>query len=207
MGAPPSRTRAANSSRWPWPRPTPRVRQRSTSPPGPGGKAALLAALGLDVVGLELHETRAHLVARSGVAVAVGDGRVPPFRAGSADRVLLDAPCSGLGALRRRPEARWRRTAADIEPLALLQAALLRSALRLVRPGGVVAYATCSPHPRETTGVLERVLGDPTVDVEQVDVRPLLPANMPALGAGPTVQLWPHRHGTDAMFLALLRRG
>ena len=173
---------------------------------GPGGKAALLAALGLDVIGLELHETRAHLVARSGVPVVVGDGRWAPFRDGSADRVLLDAPCSGLGALRRRPEARWRRTADDIEPLALLQEALLRCALRLVRPGGVVAYATCSPHPRETTGVLGRVLADPPVGVQPVDVRPLLPAGLPHLGAGPTVQLWPHRHGTDAMFLALLRR-
>ncbi len=173
---------------------------------GPGGKAALLAALGMDVTGLELHQTRAHLVARSGIAVAVGDGRIAPFRPGSADRVLLDAPCSGLGALRRRPEARWRRTAADIEPLALLQEELLRSALRLVRPGGIVAYATCSPHPRETAGVLANVLADPQVTVEQVDARPLLSAAMPDLGPGPTVQLWPHRHGTDAMFLALLRR-
>ena len=173
---------------------------------GPGGKAALLAALGMDVTGLELHETRAHLVARSGVRVAVGDGRVPPFREGSADRVLLDAPCSGLGALRRRPEARWRRTAADIEPLAELQQQLLASALRLVRPGGVVAYATCSPHPRETAGVLDAVLRDPPVTVEPIDARPLLPPDMPDLGPGPYVQLWPHRHGTDAMFLALLRR-
>jgi 16S rRNA (cytosine967-C5)-methyltransferase len=172
---------------------------------GPGGKAALLHALGMDVTGLELHETRARLVARSGVRVAVGDGRVPPFEPESADRVLLDAPCSGLGALRRRPEARWRRSAADIEPLAALQQDLLSSALRLVRPGGVVAYATCSPHLRETTGVLEAVLRASPVPVEPIDARPLLP-DMPDLGPGPTVQLWPHRHGTDAMFLALLRR-
>lgn len=173
---------------------------------GPGGKAALLATLGMEVTGLELHETRARLVARSGVAVAVGDGRVPPFRPGSADRVLLDAPCSGLGALRRRPEARWRRTASDIEPLALLQEVLLRSALSLVRPGGIVAYATCSPHPRETHDVIARILAAPPVSVEQADARLLLPAGMPELGRGPNVQLWPHRHGTDAMFLALLRR-
>ena len=154
---------------------------------GPGGKAALLAALGMDVTGLELHETRAQLVARSGVRVAVGDGRVPPLRAGSADRVLLDAPCSGLGALRRRPEARWRRTAADIEPLAVLQEELLVSALRLVRPGGVVAYATCSPHPRETAGVLDAVLRDPPVPVER-DRRPAAAA---AGHAGP--RAGPHR--------------
>ncbi len=172
---------------------------------GPGGKAALLAAVGMDVTGLELHATRAHLVARSGVRVAVGDGRVPPFRPASADRVLLDAPCSGLGALRRRPEARWRRTAGDIEPLAQLQEELLRGALGLLRPAGVLGYATCSPHPRETIGVLDAVLRDPPVAVELIDARALLPG-LPELGPGPTVQLWPHRHGTDAMFLALLRR-
>src|ERR1700712_2366976 len=165
---------------------------------GPGGKAALLAAEGMRVVGLELHETRARLVAQSGVAVAVGDGRWPPFAAASADRVLLDAPCSGLGALRRRPEARWRRTAADIEPLAMLQEALLRSAIALTRPGGVIAYATCSPHPRETVDVVARVLATPGIGVTQIDVRPLLPAGMPLLGDGPSVQLWPHRQGTDA---------
>jgi 16S rRNA (cytosine967-C5)-methyltransferase len=173
---------------------------------GPGGKAALLAAEGLDVVGLELHEPRAKLVASTGVPVVIGDGRQPPFRPASADRVLLDAPCSGLGALRRRPEARWRRTAADIEPLARLQEALLRQALQLVKPGGVVAYATCSPHRRETVEVIERVKTHPPVPFEELDVRPLLPADMPLLGDGPSVQLWPHRHGTDAMFIALLRR-
>jgi len=173
---------------------------------GPGGKAALLAAEGLDVTGLELHETRARLVAHTGVPVVIGDGRRPPFAPASAGRVLLDAPCSGLGALRRRPEARWRRTPADIEPLARLQEALLRSALQLVAPGGVVAYATCSPHLRETQGVLERVLASPPVALEVVDVRPYLPPDMPMLGPGPAVQLWPHRHGTDAMFIALLRR-
>ncbi len=173
---------------------------------GPGGKAALLAAEGLQVAGLELHETRARLVAHTGVPVVVGDGRRPPFAPGSADRVLLDAPCSGLGALRRRPEARWRRTPADIKPLALLQETLLRNALALVRPGGVVAYATCSPHRRETSGVVDRVTANPPVALEQIDVRPFLPPDMPQLGAGPSVQLWPHRHGTDAMFVALLRR-
>ncbi len=173
---------------------------------GPGGKAALLAAEGLTVTGLELHESRARLVATAGVPVVVGDGRRAPFRPASVDRVLLDAPCSGLGALRRRPEARWRRTPADIEPLAQLQADLLREALTLVRPGGVVLYATCSPHRRETVGVLADVLRRPPVDVREEDVRPLLPAGMPELGDGPSVQLWPHRHGTDAMFISLLRR-
>jgi 16S rRNA (cytosine967-C5)-methyltransferase len=173
---------------------------------GPGGKAALLAAEGLNVVGLELHEPRAKLVASTGVPVVIGDGRQPPFAPASADRVLLDAPCSGLGALRRRPEARWRRVGSDIEPLARLQEVLLRQALQLVRPGGVVAYATCSPHRRETVEVVARVAEHPPVPFEEIDVRPLLPADMPMLGDGPSVQLWPHRHGTDAMFISLLRR-
>jgi 16S rRNA (cytosine967-C5)-methyltransferase len=108
--------------------------------------------------------------------------------------------------LRRRPEARWRRTAADLEPLARLQEALLRQALQLVRPGGVVAYATCSPHRRETVEVISRVAEHPPVAFEEIDVRPLLPADMPQLGDGPSVQLWPHRHGTDAMFISLMRR-
>ena len=94
----------------------------------------------------------------------------------------------------------------DVAPLAQLQRELLASALSLVRPGGVVAYATCSPHPRETTQVIERMLASPSCGVEQIDVRPLMPSGMALLGEGPSVQLWPHRHGTDAMFIALLRR-
>ena len=116
--------------------------------------------------------------------------------------MLVDVPCSGLGALRRRPEARWRRRPDDVESLHPLQISLLRKAIEAVRPGGVVAYVTCSPHVRETRDVVQEVLGS---DVERVDARPFLPG-VDALGDGPDVQLWPHRHGTDAMFLALLRR-
>ncbi|MDQ1650713.1 MAG: rRNA (cytosine967-C5)-methyltransferase, partial [Frankiaceae bacterium] len=170
---------------------------------GPGGKGALLAARGLSVVGLELHLPRARLVAGAHVPVAVADSRQPPLRPASADRVLLDAPCTGLGALRRRPEARWRRTPGDLAPLAALQRELLASALRLVRPGGVVAYVTCSPHRAETVDVVDAVRADPaSPPTELLDARAALPAGMPGLGDGPTVQLWPHRHGTDAMFLA-----
>jgi 16S rRNA (cytosine967-C5)-methyltransferase len=175
---------------------------------GPGGKAALLAALaaerGATLVANELREHRAELVRRVtepwAVEVTVGDACAVPSIEGGYDRVLLDAPCTGLGALRRRPEARWRRRPEDVPSLAALQGELLASALRLVRPGGVVAYVTCSPHLAETAGVLLGVSG-----ARLVDARPAF-AGIPLLGDGPTVQLWPHRHGTDAMFCALLRR-
>ncbi|MDP9433548.1 MAG: rRNA cytosine-C5-methyltransferase, partial [Actinomycetota bacterium] len=151
---------------------------------------------------------RAALVARAlrGAAAltVTADSTVPVWRAGSFDRVLLDAPCSGLGALRRRPEARWRRQPSDVAELVPLQRNLLRSAADAVRPGGVVAYVTCSPHLRETRVVVGDVLRE-RPDLQPVDVRPLLPG-VPELGDGPFVQLWPHRHGTDAMFVSLLRR-
>jgi len=181
---------------------------------GPGGKSGLLAGLAADrharLLAADRALHRARLVrstlarAPGGPAVVVADGTVPPWGPGAFDRVLLDAPCSGLGALRRRPEVRWRRTPADVSALVPLQCALLESALVALRPGGVVAYVTCSPHPAETRAVVDAVVGDRR-DVERLDVRPLLPG-MPHLETGPDVQLWPHHHGTDAMFIALLRR-
>jgi len=187
---------------------------------GPGGKAALLAALaaerGARVVAIEQHHHRAGLVRRAltgadgtspGVlGVLTADGTKPPLAAGTADRVLVDAPCTGLGALRRRPEARWRRSPDDLLPLVLLQRRLLASALELVRPGGVVLYATCSPVRAETGDVVSSTLSSDQA-ATLVDVRPLLPGVADADGPTPgTAQLWPHRHGTDAMFLALLRK-
>ncbi|HZB48715.1 MAG TPA: hypothetical protein VE547_06430, partial [Mycobacteriales bacterium] len=127
----------------------------------------------------------------------------PAWRSGTFDRVLLDAPCTGLGALRRRPEARWRRRPEDVAELADLQRRLLRSALAAARPGGLVGYVVCSPHPAETREVVADVLADGTA--EPLDTRALFPG-VPDLGDGPAVQLWPHRHGTDAMFCAVLRR-
>ncbi|MCV2491481.1 rRNA cytosine-C5-methyltransferase [Geodermatophilus sp. YIM 151500] len=178
---------------------------------GPGGKAGLLAAVrppGVRLTAADRAPHRAELVrgALSGVddvEVVVADGREPPWPAGSFDRVLLDAPCTGLGALRRRPEVRWRRTPADVPPLVELQAALVDSALASVRPGGVVAYVTCSPHTDETVGVVDAAVARD--DVEALPVAPLFP-EVPDVGRGPHAQLWPHRHGTDAMFIALLRR-
>ncbi|HSK28091.1 MAG TPA: transcription antitermination factor NusB [Jiangellales bacterium] len=181
---------------------------------GPGGKAALLSALagerGASVLAVERQPHRARLVARAlqGLprgTVVVADGRAPAWPDGSFDRVLVDVPCSGLGALRRRPESRWRRTPADVAALHPLQIALLGSALAAARPGGVVAYVTCSPHLDETRTVVDEVLRG-RHGVERLDARPLLPG-VPDLGDGPDVQLWPHRHGTDAMYLSLLRTG
>lgn len=187
---------------------------------GPGGKSALLGAVaaqhGATLVANEVQPHRARLVERSVAAVPdgvvevrTGDGReAGVHEPGSFDRVLVDAPCTGLGALRRRPEARWRRTTADLPPLTALQGELLASAVDAVRPGGLVAYVTCSPHVAETLVVVEDVLRARD-DVEQLDareaVRAVAGADVP-LGEGPAVQLWPHVHGTDAMFLALLRR-
>ncbi len=149
---------------------------------------------GAHLVANEVLEHRAELVRQGvrlldNVEVTTADGRHGPWEPESFDRVLVDAPCTGLGALRRRPESRWRRSEADLDDLVPLQKALLTRALELVRPGGVVAYATCSPHLRETRGVVDAVtLGRDDVDVET------------------THQWWPHIDGTDAMFCALLRR-
>jgi 16S rRNA (cytosine967-C5)-methyltransferase len=181
---------------------------------GPGGKSALLAGLAGErdalLLASERLPHRARLVAQAlrgsaGVrGVVCGDGTRPPWRPGSFDRVIADVPCTGMGALRRRPESRWRRRPADVPGLVALQRNLLGAALDSCRPGGVVAYVTCSPHLPETVRVVDAVLGG-RGDTALEDARALLPG-VPDLGPGPTLQLWPHRHGTDAMFLALLRR-
>jgi 16S rRNA (cytosine967-C5)-methyltransferase len=174
---------------------------------GPGGKTALLAALVGDgrVIAIEPTERRAEFVEQNTRGLPVDvlrvDGRDPGIEPGF-DRVLVDAPCTGLGALRRRPEARWRRQPADVPQLVKLQRELLASAIRLTRPGGVVLYATCSPHLAETVGVVADALRRHPVTA--MDTRALFdPVN--DLGGGPYVQLWPHRHGTDAMFAVALK--
>lgn len=181
---------------------------------GPGGKAALLAALAAErgalLLASEKQPHRAGLVAKALAGnpgpyqVVVGDGTRPPWRAGSFDRVLMDVPCTGLGALRRRPEARWRRRPEDLDGFAPLQRALLTTALESVRVGGIVGYATCSPHLAETRAVVDDVLKQHP-SAELIDARPLL-EGVTDLGDGPDVQLWPHLHGTDAMYLAIVRR-
>lgn len=165
---------------------------------GPGGKAALLAALaaqrGATLVANEVQPHRAELVAQSlrlltNTSVTVDDGREGPWEVGSFDRVLVDAPCTGLGALRRRPESRWRRQPADLNQLVPLQKALLGRAVDLVRSGGVVVYATCSPHRAETRDVVDALLSG------RDDVITADPVNW-----------WPHVDGTDAMFSVVLTR-
>jgi 16S rRNA (cytosine967-C5)-methyltransferase len=178
---------------------------------GPGGKASLLAAVRPDGVRLTAADRAAHraeLVRQAlgdapDTEVLVADGREPPWPAGSFDRVLLDAPCTGLGALRRRPEVRWRRTEADVGPLVELQTALLDAAVRSARAGGVVAYVTCSPHAAETVDVVDAAVERHGLEV--LPVAPLFP-DLTGIERGRYAQLWPHRHGTDAMFIALLRR-
>ncbi|MBV9292259.1 MAG: rRNA cytosine-C5-methyltransferase [Frankiales bacterium] len=180
---------------------------------GPGGKSALLDGLrppdGI-LVSADLQAHRARLVSRGRLTAAaaappvlVVDGRAPAWRPQTFDRVLVDAPCTGLGALRRRPEVRWRRRPEDVPRLQSLQQELLRSAVASCRPGGVVAYVTCSPHPAETTEVVNAVR-DSQAGVDLVDVRQVL-VDVPDVGTRPDVQLWPHRHGTDAMYVAILR--
>ncbi|TDB97681.1 transcription antitermination factor NusB [Actinomadura sp. 7K534] len=182
---------------------------------GPGGKAGLLSGLATQrdarLLAADIQPHRAGLVRRAvddRAGVVAADGTAPAWRPGSFDRVMVDAPCTGLGALRRRPEARWRRGPESVAELGPLQRGLLASALDAVRPGGVVAYVTCSPHIAETRVVVDDVLRKRD-DVERLDAPSVLASvahDLTGLGNGPYAQFWPHRHGTDAMFLALLRR-
>ncbi len=188
---------------------------------GPGGKASLLGALaaqrGAAVTAVEVAPHRARLVrsATEGLPVRVltADGREvgshPDLPERGFDRVLVDAPCTGLGALRRRPESRWRRTPEDLRSVTALQRELLAAAVRAARPGGLVGYVTCSPHVAETTACVADTRRDCGVATELIDATQVLDEvaeNAVELPAGPMAQLWPHRHGTDAMFVALLRR-
>jgi 16S rRNA (cytosine967-C5)-methyltransferase len=185
---------------------------------GPGGKAALLAAEarigGAILTANELVPARAQLV-RNALAVfepapdvwELDGTRIGELHPGEFDRILLDAPCTGLGALRRRPEARWRKQPRDVADLAELQLRLLRSAVAALKPGGILAYVTCSPHLGETRVAVQSVLRDP--EIQLLDTQAVLgavtltPLDLPK---SQHVQLWPHRHGTDAMFIQLIEK-
>lgn len=186
---------------------------------GPGGKAALLGAeaarAGATLVANELVPARAGLVRRAlavldpAPEVLVGDGtRFATEAPATFDRILLDAPCTGLGALRRRPEARWRKQPSDLADLTRVQAALLDAAVAALRPGGILAYVTCSPHPAETREITDAALVRHP-DLTALDTPTVLAGIATRdleLADGTAAQLWPHRHGTDAMFIQLLER-
>ena len=178
---------------------------------GPGGKAAILSSIakvrGIDFTANELSEPRADLVKKvvHGATVWCGDGRDIATHNQRFDAVIIDAPCTGLGALRRRPEVRWRRTLSDLRELTSLQRELLDAAIAVLNPGAILGYATCSPHLAETTvQVLDILKKHP--ELEQLDVAKFLPANLQDAIRGKSMSLWTHKHGTDAMFLALLRK-
>ena len=178
---------------------------------GPGGKTALLSGLaqaaGASLTAVEQHPHRADLVrqtlanAAADVEVLTGDATtiLPEQR---YSRILLDAPCTGLGAVRRRPELRWRRQPSDLPNLRAMQSKLLKAACAAVTPGGVIAYVTCSPHLSETDSIVAPSL---RASFEAVPAQELLP-EVADLGPAPFVRLWPHLHDTDGMFLAVLRR-
>jgi 16S rRNA (cytosine967-C5)-methyltransferase len=184
---------------------------------GPGGKAALMAAIAaghnVTMVTNEVSEHRAKLVStalrHSGLKAEQHtlDGRTIDTL-GVFDRILLDAPCTGLGALRRRPESRWRKNPDDLKTLTALQRELLVSAWKALVPGGLLAYVTCSPHPSETTSQVEWFLRQHD-DAELVNANAIVKAISPSLDLNPnrkTCQLWPHRNATDGMFISLITK-
>ena len=171
---------------------------------GPGGKAAYLSALlkrdGGYLLANEISNERAKLVSQvmHHGEVNVSDGRSMPDELGKFDRILLDAPCTGIGALRRRPEVRWRRNLQDLKNLTQLQSELLESATRLLSPGGIIAYVTCSSHQAETKFQIRSFL-------KQHSNFTRIPVKDERADNDGDLQLWPHRDGTDAMFLSLLK--
>ncbi len=178
---------------------------------GPGGKAALVSSLaqgvGAKFTANEISPSRAALV-RQVIAegeVLESDGRSLATLNGTFDAVLADVPCTGIGALRRRPEVRWRRKPSDLSSLTKLQSELLDSAISLTRVGGVIGYATCSPHLAETKVQVMRALKSRS-DIRQIEIEKYIPKNLDGAITSNSMQLWTHRHGTDAMFLTLFER-
>jgi 16S rRNA (cytosine967-C5)-methyltransferase len=167
---------------------------------GGGGKTRLLSTTGARVVSADLSLER--LRAAPSALRVVADGRSPPFRPGSFDRVLVDAPCTGTGTLRRAPDLAQRLRPHDVAGYHELQGALLEAALALVKPGGLVVYATCSLLREENEDVVDRVLssgaarGAPIPWGSRVHVD----------GSAGRARLLPHRHGTDGFFVAALQR-
>ena len=178
---------------------------------GPGGKAALLSSIartrGITFTANEISAARAELVSQvvHGDRVLVSDGRAIGLLTEKFDAILIDAPCTGLGALRRRPEVRWRRTLQDLRALTQLQRELVESAIQALNPGGVLGFATCSPHLAETS-IQTSDIKKNHAELHQVPVDEYLPANLDGATRDGAMSLWTHKHGTDAMYLALFRK-
>jgi 16S rRNA (cytosine967-C5)-methyltransferase len=178
---------------------------------GPGGKAALLSHIVAlderDFVANEISEPRAKLVKNviGKFGVIIGDGREIASHGRTFDAILADVPCTGLGALRRRPEVRWRRTVKDLAPLLQLQLELSDAAISVLNVGGIFGYATCSPHFAETTGQVRQILKKHP-ELELIDVKTFLPAKLENATREGAMSLWGHKHATDSMFLALFKK-
>jgi 16S rRNA (cytosine967-C5)-methyltransferase len=173
----------------------------------PGGKATAMAGDGLVVVAADRSPARAAVMAANaaglaakGLVVAVADGLAPPWRPASFDRVLVDAPCSGLGVLRRRPDARWRVQPDDVTRLAELQRQLVWASLPLVRPGGTLVYSVCTLTGAETRAI------DGWLVRAAPDWVPVAPPGPPWQPWGRGALLLPQAAGTDGMYLLALRR-
>ena len=175
----------------------------------PGGKATAIGervGAGGAVVALDVDAGRLRLVveavarlALTNVVPVVADGRAPPLRPGRFDRVLVDAPCSGLGVLRRRPDARWRVTEAAVGELAALQRDLLAAVATLVRPGGTLLYSVCTLTDEETVAI------DEWAAAHLTNFEALPPPATPWRPAGRGALLLPQAAGTDGMFVLTLR--
>jgi 16S rRNA (cytosine967-C5)-methyltransferase len=178
---------------------------------GPGGKAALLSAIASQgdhrFVANEISQVRADLVKQvvGTNEVWVGDAREIASREESFDAILADVPCTGMGALRRRPEVRWRRSLSDLRELGVLQREISEAAISILKVGGVFGYATCSPHLAETSIAVADILKKHP-ELEQIDIQPFMPEHLEGGVREKSMALWTQRHNTDAMFLALFRK-
>ena len=182
---------------------------------GPGGKAAALyTQLAANrpndsFTANEPSEHRARLVSQviPSDRVISYPGQMLPTLGKKFDRILIDAPCSGLGALRRRPEARWRKTPAELKGLITIQRDLLQAGVELLNPGGILAYVTCSPHLLETKAQVLDLLHRNS-EISLVNIEPFLTTHVPerVVTTDGTMQLWTHRDDSDSMFMALFGR-
>jgi 16S rRNA (cytosine967-C5)-methyltransferase len=175
----------------------------------PGGKATAMATAGAVVVAADRRRSRVRLLAGNvadlgladRVLTVAGDGAAPPFRPRSFDRILVDAPCSGLGALRRRPDARWRAAPDDVDRLASLQRRMVDAVVPLLAPGGTLVYSVCTLTGAETVGI------DDHLAAHHPHLRPCDPMTDPWRPAGRGALVLPQAADTDGMFLLRLRDG